>query len=216
MSPIITKIEPQKKNRQRYSLFSEDQFIIGVSEQTLVEFQIYQGTELSDNQIQKIKNHEEKISIRDQAWRYLARRAHSIKELRDKLLNKGYSADKIEDIISQLIERDHLNDRTFAEQFINDEITFKKNGPLLIKKKLQQKGIAPDLIDSTLITQYSTSLQWDNCLQLANKKRRQMNISDPRDQKSQVGNYLLQKGFKWDIVSEILTQLDQGDTDGQT
>ena len=63
----ITKIELQKKNKKRYSLFAEDDFIIGVSEETLLAFDLYQGKELSGPTIEEIKLNENMVSVREQA-----------------------------------------------------------------------------------------------------------------------------------------------------
>ena len=35
MNPVITKIEPQKKNKNRFSIYSDNEFIIGISDEEL-------------------------------------------------------------------------------------------------------------------------------------------------------------------------------------
>ena len=96
MPTIITKIERQKKNKRRYSLYSENKFIIGVSEDSLLEFNIATGKSLSEEDLIQIEQKEKYVAIREQAWRFLARRMHSQKELEIKLINKGHNKDNID------------------------------------------------------------------------------------------------------------------------
>ena len=96
MPITITRIERQKKNKRRYSLFDQDKFIIGVSEESLLKYNIYSGIILSENMLRQIESGENLIAIREQAWRFLTRRMHSEKELRDKLINKGHSQEDID------------------------------------------------------------------------------------------------------------------------
>ena len=110
MSIIITKIERQKKNKQRYSLYSKEKFIVGISEESLLEFNIRSGLELSEDLLDKIEKKEKVVAIREQAWRFLARRMHSEKELKLKLVNKGYEQENIDHIITELRSKKYLNE----------------------------------------------------------------------------------------------------------
>ena len=114
MPITITKIERQKKNKQRYSLYSEDKFLIGVSEETLLEFNLVTGKSLSNEDAIKIEQKEKFVAIREQAWRFLTRRMHSVKELRDKLINKGFEKDIIDPILDELKIKKYLDDNSFA------------------------------------------------------------------------------------------------------
>jgi regulatory protein len=207
MQIIITKIDRQKKNKGRYSLYTGEKFIAGISEETLLEFDIYSGKEISENILDKIKEKEKQVAVREQAWRYLSRREHSEKELRDKLLVKGNEVGIIDRIISNLKEKDYINNERFARLLIVDEINFKKNGPLLIKNKLLKKGLEIDLVNHLLNEYYNEVQQEKNCKYLAEKKYKSLKESDINQKKSRLGNYLTQKGFTWDISANVISDL---------
>lgn len=207
MPSIITKIELQKKNKKRYSLFADDVFIIGVSEETLLAFDLHQGKELSDSAINEIKINENIVSIREQAWRFLSRREHSRNELRDKLLQKAFDKDLVDQILSDLIKRDYLNDQRYTRLMINDEINLKRNGPLLIKNKLLKKGIQINLVNEMLEELYHENLQFNNCKELVEKKLKMLNKLDPLPQKKRLVSYLTQKGYSWEIIGRINDEL---------
>ena len=62
MFVTITRIEAQKKRKQRFSLFAGDTFILGVSLDTLTRFQISSGTKLSTQQLQALERAESRIA----------------------------------------------------------------------------------------------------------------------------------------------------------
>lgn len=208
MPITITKIDRQKKNKQRYSLYCEDKFIVGISEQSLLEFNIFSGIDLSEEILIQIEKKEKYIAIREQAWRYLARRMHSSKELSDKLVTKGYKREDIEDIIIELINNDYLNDDSFARQIITDEINLKKNGPIFIKNKLLKKGLEITLISSLINELYKEQIQYQNCQYFANKKFITLNNINDHSKRVKLGNFLMQKGFSWDMCNRAISELD--------
>jgi regulatory protein len=209
MSTTITKIERQKKNKQRYSLFAEERFIIGVSEESLLKFNIYSGKTLSDDILTEIETRENYIAIREQAWRFLARRMHSEKELEIKLINKGYDKDIIGIIIQDLRAKRYLDDKAFAQQVISDEAGLKRSGPVYIKNKLLQKGVEISLVSSLIEENYSAELQHENCKYFAAKKFKYLENSNSNSIKNKLGNFLIQKGFTWEMINLVISELDQ-------
>jgi regulatory protein len=208
MALIITKIEQQNKNKKRYSLFSGDEFVIGVSDVTLIELDIHQGLRLSEKILDQIKRKEKVAAIREQAWRYLARREHSIKELSQKLARKNFTPALISFLINDLKTKDYLNDQRYARQLLNDEINLKKNGPLLIKGNLLKKGIEINLTNELLDELYTENKQRENCDCLAGKKLKSLEKLEPELQKKRLVSFLTRKGFTWETISRIISDFD--------
>ena len=203
MAVIITKIEPQKKRKDRYSVYADEQFLVGISQDTLIKYNLHVGRELDTSEINKIKSAESELKIRDQAYRYLSRRAHSCKELYDKLIIKEYSPSAINNIIDEFISNGYLNDTEFTKIFITEEIKLKKSGPLLIKNKLIKKGVNREIIDDLLSSLYDENEQVENCSYLVLKKYKRIS----REQKKAVINYLRNKGYYWEQISLALPQI---------
>ena len=202
MHTIITKIEPQKKKKDRYSVYAGEQFLIGVSQDTLIKYNLHSGKKLDAEDINKIKSAESERKLRDQAYRFLSRRAHSCKELSDKLATKEYPKSAIITIIDEFVSKGYLDDTEFSKIFINEEIKLKKSGPLLIKSKLIKKGISREIIDDLLSSLYNENMQIENCAYLVSKKYNQVN----RAQKEAAINYLRNKGYHWEQISLSLPQ----------
>ena len=69
---IISKIERQKKDKERYSLFVEDKFLIGVSEAILIHFALYKGQQISEDLLGEIKEAEYHHKVYNKAIRTMA------------------------------------------------------------------------------------------------------------------------------------------------
>jgi len=105
-------------------------------------------------------------------------------------------------------DKNYLNDDSFARQVVADEINLKKSGPVLIKNKLLKKGVENSLVTSIIDELYDEKIQYQNCQYLANKKIGLLNNSNDRSKKTKLGNYLIQKGFSWDMCNRVISEID--------
>ena len=55
---VITKVSTQKR-KGYFNIFLDNQFAFGVSEKILTEYRLFKGTELTDEQIEEIKQRDE-------------------------------------------------------------------------------------------------------------------------------------------------------------
>ncbi|HHM23847.1 MAG TPA: hypothetical protein ENJ23_02270, partial [Bacteroidetes bacterium] len=92
----ITGIERQKRNRDRFSVYLDGEFAFGLDGELLFDYGLQEGQELSEQQILELQREDERKRIKIQAFRYLANRDHSERELTTKLRKKGFSSEAIE------------------------------------------------------------------------------------------------------------------------
>lgn len=83
------------------------------------------------------------------ALRALSRRAHSVAELRAKLLERALPTASVGDILRGLAERGWLDDRRFAHSFARSRAA-RRYGRYRIALELRRRGIADDLIEEAL------------------------------------------------------------------
>jgi len=84
-------------------------------------------------------------SPRNLAMNWLARREHSLAELRTKLAARDFSAGEIESAVAALASEGLVSDERFAESFVAARAR-KGQGPVRIRMDLQQRGVSPELI----------------------------------------------------------------------
>jgi len=76
----------------------------------------------------------------------LARREHSRRELRDKLLSRNFSPADVDSALARLIEEGLLSDARFAEAYIASCVR-KGHGPTRIRRELEERGVPGVIID---------------------------------------------------------------------
>ncbi|MCC5915472.1 MAG: regulatory protein RecX [Balneolaceae bacterium] len=192
----ITSVAPQKKRRDRYSLFHEKTFLIGISGKTLTDFSITSGKILTPNLFQQLTRSEDLQKLRDYFYRLLGRRDHASFELRQKARKKGYPDEDISLLIEELDQKGLINDLAYAQKFASDKQAFNKWGPKKIKNALFGKGIAKHTVEK-VVQNLSEDLAQDQiCVDLLRKRRRHFSREDDTiKRKQKMIRYLLGKGY---------------------
>ncbi len=82
------------------------------------------------------------------AYRLLARRAYSRREMQEKLEEKGFTAQAIDQTLSRLQEQGYLNDVSLAQALVQ-RLRERGYGRLRIREKLFQRKLPAWLIEET-------------------------------------------------------------------
>lgn len=207
----ITDVKPQKKRKERYSLYHESEFIIGVSADTLLSFSISAGVVLTPSLFQKIKESEEYSAVKDRCYLLLSGRDHSAGELRSKLVQKGFSSEMTNRVVDEFAEKGLLNDREFALKFAADKAELRGWGPVKIQNELRIKGVSKSAAVEAVKTVSESLDQTEICVDLALKRKRHfLREDDPYKRKQKIYRYLAGKGYRTEAISKAIpTILDK-------
>lgn len=132
----------------------------------------------------------------------LSRREHSLKELRQKLIQRGHESSDLEPVISFLITENYQSDIRAADCFFRHRAS-KGYGWLYIQNELKQKGIATDIIHAIHQEQ---NIDW--YIQVQNtyqKKFADIPIIDQKD-KAKRFRFLQYRGFSLDEIYSVLNE----------
>ena len=80
---VITKIETQKRNPKRRSVFIDGKFAFGLDEEVLYKLGVKKGDSLTEQQIKKITKEERKKEAKDVALKILSFRRGNNTSCRD-------------------------------------------------------------------------------------------------------------------------------------
>lgn len=204
---IITKIEIQKRNPKRRSVFIDGKFAFGLDEEVLYKLGVKKGDSLTEQQIKKITKEERKKEAKDVALKILSFRRRTEKQVRDKLQKKGFDEKTIKATIDKLKEFDLINDLEFATSWVKDRLAFKPRGKKLLKQELWKKGIAKGVIDQ--VTEELCQHEDESALDLMKKIEKKYKNLEPQVAKRRMFNFLLRRGFSYEVARQVLTQLTQ-------
>ena len=99
-----------------------------------------------------------------------------------------------------------MDDDAFIKMFVQEQINLKKNGPLIIKKKLLEKGARTTVIDPILSEDYTEEMQIKNAKKLFQSKIKTIDQDDEKKIKEKMFRFLQQKGFAWMIIEQIFAE----------
>lgn len=134
---------------------------------------------------------------------YCAYQERSQQEVRNKLYDWGLWPNEVEEVISELIENNFLNEERFARAYVSGKFNIKRWGKIKIKQGLKLKKITDKMIAIALNTiDYDDYLQ--TILDTAEKKLPTIKEKEAYKRKYKLVSYLLGKGFENDLILEVL------------
>lgn len=202
----ITKIEYQKKNKDRLNIYLDDEYAFAIDINILIKYSLKKDMLLDDELIDEILKSEERISVYNYGISVLSRRANSEYELRLKMQDKGFDSQLIDNAIIKLKEQKYLDDERYCEMFINDKINISKYGTRKIKEALYYKGINKEIIEEK-IKNISTEDEEERAFKLGEKKLISIKEEDTLKKGRKLSNYLIGKGFEYETVKKAVRNL---------
>lgn len=147
------------------------------------------------------------MQAKKRAESFCAYQERAQQEVRDKLYQWGLHQSDVENIISDLITENFLNEERFAHAYVSGKFKIKQWGKIKIKNGLQQKRIPPRLIKESLasidLDEYMNTLQG-----VIEKKSRLLKEPHPYKRKMKIAQYAASRGFEQSLIFEILSDID--------
>ncbi|SHF34294.1 regulatory protein RecX [Pedobacter caeni] len=137
------------------------------------------------------------------AEHYCAYQERAQQEVRDKLYDFGLHHDEVEELISELISTNFLNEERFAQAFVSGKFNIKKWGKIKIKQALKLKKVPEKMILKAL-----NKIDYDEYLKVilhsAEKKSGLITEKDPYKRRNKLITHLMSKGFENNLIMEVL------------
>ncbi len=210
-SRLITDIKLQEKRKDRFSVFLDEEFAFGIHQDVLLKSGIAKGDKLSREKIDAILKMERTRSAKEKAMRLLAHRARSKKELRDRLAQAGFENDIVDVTMAEMERLRLVDDAMFALMFARNRMITKPVGEFLLRRELQQKGIGERDIDKAVVEAYREKSEAKVARELAVKNKKKQIKLDEQKARKRVADFLMRRGFHWDLVKDVLEDWDNLD-----
>lgn len=201
---FITKIDVQKKRKDRYNIYIDGEFKFGLDEGVVVRFGLYEKREIDQELIDQIEKEEVIAKAFNAVANFLKTRERSKKEIRDKLKTKDYSESVVEKVLEKLERLNIVNDRRFAEMFVRDRMKLKPKGKKVLQIELMQKGIDRGTIEEVLGEMLNTENEIELAKKIYEKAIRKYGSADEQDIKQKKIKYMLSRGFSYDIIEKLI------------
>ena len=145
------------------------------------------------------------IDCRNYALKLIEIRDRTQKEMRTKLLEKGYDEETAEKEIAFLKEYGYIDDKRFAAHFTTDAINLKKWGKGRIRTELLRKGIDRDAVDNILEDAFM-ELDDNRLYELMEKRFKNSDLSSMKE-RTRIFNFYMRRGFAPDEIKGAINRL---------
>jgi regulatory protein len=140
--------------------------------------------------------------IKAESW--CAYQERSQQEVRDKLYTYGLHEAEVEELISELISTNFLNEERFAMAYVSGKVNIKKWGRIKVKQGLKLKKV-PEKIIVKALKSIDDEKYLTNLIATAEKKSSSITEKDAIKKKFKLVTYLQSKGFETDLIFDVLT-----------
>ena len=124
-------------------------------------------------------------------------------EIKERMHQKGYTPEVIQQVIDYLKEHDFLNDRRFSEWWANSIIKkgFARRG---VYYELRKKGIPKDLIEEVVGKLFSKIDETEMALRIVQKRCKM-----PKGERDfqRISGFLRRRGYSFSVINTVIEQL---------
>ena len=140
------------------------------------------------------------------AVKLLAAKPRSVRELRDRLLEKLWTNDEIVDaVVEKLKEYKYLDDEQYARDLAVSKLRQKPQGKRRLQQTMSQKKLDKETVDAA-ITQAFEKLPEDELIDVAIAKRLRLKGKlETREDVKKFYDHLLRQGFGFDLIREKMS-----------
>ena len=200
----ITSIERQKKNRHRVSVYLDGEFAFGLNDDAVYRFGLHKGLVLDEQRRAEIESYDNIVQAKLVAERFLAVRMRSEKELRQRLQQKGFPPEAIEETVAVFRRVQLLDDAEFARQWVRDRLRLRPRSAAALRRELRAKGVTDEIAGRVLAEAFAEKEDIDVARELAAAYRRKHPNLEGEVLKRRLAGFLQRKGYSGSVVYDVV------------
>ncbi|MGG7176278.1 recombination regulator RecX [Clostridium paraputrificum] len=202
----ITKIEVQKRNKDRVNVYIDEVYAFAVNAELVYKKGLKTNMEIDEVKLKEVAKEENLSKCKNTALRIIERSYKTEKEITDKLIEKGYDMDSIKPTLEFLKEYNFINDESYTKMYVKDRM--RSQGSQKIKYALMRKGVEEEAIASAL-ENIDKEDEMQVAMELARKKYSQ--LSKREDDKYKLWNklcrFLIGKGYDYSLAKDVVKKV---------
>ena len=197
----ITAIEPQARHANRFNLYIDNAFALGLSDLVAVRLRV--GQTLSDEEFKQLQDAEDFETAYEKALRFLEPRPRSSTEVKQQLVKKKIAPEVIERVIVRLTNAGLLDDEAFAKYWVENREQFKPRAGRALRFELRRKGLSNDAITEAIGAIDESESAYRAGLARANR----WSDLDRRAFLDKLTAFLVRRGFGYSVAKDASTRL---------
>lgn len=147
----------------------------------------------------------------NRAVRLLAAKPRSVRELRERLLEKLWTNDEIVDgVIEKLKEYKYLDDDVYARDLAVSKLRQRPQGKRRLQQTMSQKKLDKETVETAVSEAFEKLPEADLIDQAIAKRLRLKGKPATREETKKFYDHLLRQGFGYDLIREKMAAVASG------
>jgi len=199
----ITGLTAGKGRDRRVNVFLDGRLAFSLSAEVVLKEGLRAGQELSETDRERLAGADNRQKCLNAAYRLLAVRPRSEQEIRQRLQKRGFESDHLEKAIASLKEKGLLDDGAFARFWKDNRQSFRPRSRRLTALELRRKGVD----GAAIATAVNEIDEGESAYRAALSRARRLITSDYQEFRRRLGQYLVRRGFDYDIIQQTVDKI---------
>lgn len=203
------KIKSYKKlSNNRYKItFEKENEAVLLYDEIILKYNLLLKKEISKKGLEELKEENEKFSCYYKAIEYLARRNRSKKEIYEYLKKQKFEVSDILGAITLLEEKKIINEESYLQSFLHNQMLLTYNGPKKIERKLIEVGLKEDKVKEELF-KISKEVWQERLKHLVEKKVKADKKDGIHKLKEKILYQCINEGYEKEEILGLLNQME--------
>ncbi len=197
----ITAIEPQARHANRFNLYIDDKFALGLS--AIVAARLRVGQTLDNAELAALEREEQYETAHEQALRFLEPRPRSSVELKQQLRKKKVAGEVIDQVIARLTDAGLLDDSAFAKYWVENREAFRPRAGRALRFELKRKGLS----DAAIKDAVGAIDESESAYRAGAARAPRWRGVERREFMEKLGAFLVRRGFSYETAKEAAKRL---------
>jgi regulatory protein len=200
----VTSLRFQKRTPDRVNVYLDGRFAFGLPAIEAARLRV--GQIITDSDIERLRSLDVEQRAYDRALRFLSFRPRSEAEVRDRLERSGVDQAVIEAVIGRLKDRGYLDDEEFARFWVEGRQRFSPRSAYALRQELRRKGL-DDAAVAIAVSDLDAAASAYAAARPRALRLASLASGDPKLFRRKIGDFLLRRGFDYDVVREVVGRL---------
>ena len=201
MSGRITAIELQARHANRFNLYIDDQFALGLSASVAARLRV--GQTLSETDLAALEREEAYETAHEMALRFLEPRPRSRAEVKQQLRKKQVASDVIDQVIARLTDAGLIDDEAFAKYWVENREAFRPRAGRALRFELKRKGLS----DAAIKEAIGTLDESESAYRAGTARAARWRNLERREFMEKLGAFLVRRGFSYEVAKDAAKRL---------
>lgn len=202
----------QKRSPDRVNVHLDGHFVFGLPAVEAAKLRV--GQYLEDHDVERLRSLDVEQKAYDRAVRFLAYRPRSEAEVRSRLERFDTDPAVIEAVIGRLRAQSYLDDVEFARFWVEGRQRFSPRSARALRQELRRKGLDDSMI-APAVAELDVAAAAYQAARPRALRLSSLADSDPMLFRRKVGDFLLRRGFDYEVVREVVIRIMSELADGE-